>query len=142
MSTKENGDLGEKEVCELVKCPNCGKRLILLPKSYPLYDVQCEGCNFRAQIKSSNHKPSGMVRGAGWDIIEKVLKAGILPPVLILNFKWDEKGRKHQKIIFYPFVPKDHLKKYTLSNTAVRANYRMFNYVNLDKLPMFVLYEV
>ena len=142
MSMRNNGNVGEKEVCGLVSCPNCGKELQLLPESFPLYDVQCEGCNFRAQIKTSNHKPSKTIRGAGWDIMDKVLKAGILPPALILNFKWNEKGKEHQKIIFYPFVPKKHLQKYTVSPDAVRANYKMFNYVNMDRLPHFVLYEI
>lgn len=112
---KEIGDIGEREVVSLVKCPNCGKKLMLLPPSYPLYDLQCEGCNFRAQVKTANHSPRGTVRGAGWDIMDKVLKAGYLPPALILNFKWNEKGAKRQKIIFFPFVPKKNLKKYILS---------------------------
>ncbi len=141
MSCKENGDIGEKEVVELVPCPNCKKKLMLLPPSYPLYDVQCTACNFRAQIKTNNHKPSKVVRGAGWDIMDKVLKAGTLPPPLILNFKWKSKEQAHQEILFYPFVPKEHLQKYTLSETARRANYRMFNCVDLDKLPYFTLYK-
>lgn len=73
--------------------------------------------------------------------MEKVLKAGILRPLLILNFKWKEKGEQFQEIRFYPFVPKSHLKKYTLSPEARRANYRMFNYVNMDKLPYVTLYQ-
>ena len=97
--TQANGTQGEKEVVKLIKCPNCNKDLMLLPKNYPLCDIQCCGCNFRAQIKTANHKPCNVVRGAGWDIMEKVLKAGIMPPLLILNFKWTEKGQEHQKIL-------------------------------------------
>ncbi len=138
---QENGKKGEQEVVDLVSCPNCNKKLMLLPANYPLCDIQCTGCQFRAQIKTANHKPSSVIRGAGWDIMEKVLKAGILPPLLILNFKWEEKGTKSQEIRFYPFVPKSHLKKYTLSQHARRANYRMFNYVNMDKLPYIMLYK-
>ena len=138
---KNNGNIGEQEIVDLVLCPNCGKKLMLLPPNYPLYDIQCTGCNFRAQIKTANHKPLSGVRGAGWDIMEKVLKAGVLPPLLILNFKWKEKNIHHQEIRFYPFVPKSHLQKYTLSSKAKRANYKMFNYVNMDKLPYFVLYQ-
>lgn len=139
--TQENGKIGEQEVVDLVLCPNCKKKLMLLPPNYPLCDIQCTGCQFRAQIKTANSKPSATVRGAGWDIMEKVLKAGILPPLLILNFKWKEKGCQFQEIRFYPFVPKSHLRKYTLSPHARRANYRMFNYVNMDKLPYMVLYK-
>ena len=139
--TQDNGKKGEQEVVDLVLCPNCKKHLMLLPPNYPLCDIQCTGCQFRAQIKTANNKPSSVIRGAGWDIMEKVLKAGILPPLLILNFKWKEKGKQFQEIRFYPFVPKSHLKKYTLSPEARRANYRMFNYVNMDKLPYVTLYQ-
>jgi len=38
---KNSGDLGELEVVKLISCPNCGRDLMLLPKNYPLYDVQC-----------------------------------------------------------------------------------------------------
>lgn len=140
MNNKVSGDSGELEVVELVPCPNCGKKLMLLPQSYPLYDVQCTGCSFRAQVKTNNTKPKAEIFGAGWDIIDKVLKAGFVIPPLIANFKWKEKGRERQEIRFYPFVPKIHLKKRQLSPTARRANYRMFNYTGIDKLPHFILY--
>ena len=139
--TQKNGKKGEQEIVDLILCPNCKKRLILLPSNYPLYDIQCTGCQFRAQIKTANHRPSSVIRGAGWDIMEKVLKAGILPPLLILNFKWGEKDTKFQEIRLYPFVPKSHLKKYTLSPSTKRPNYRMFNYVNMDELPYITLYK-
>lgn len=74
-------------------------------------------------------------------IIEKVLKTGYMVPPLIVNFKWPEKGGAHQKILFYPFVPKTNLKKRVLSPTARRTNYKMFNYVGFDELPHFVLYN-
>ena len=135
------GDIGEKEVVRLVKCPNCSKKLMLLPKNYPLYDTQCTGCSFRAQIKTNNSKPKSEIFGAGWEIIDKVLKSGFMMPPLIANFKWKEKEVERQRIIFYPFVPKENLKKRQLSPTARRANYKMFNYIGLDTLPHFVLYE-
>lgn len=139
--SKKSGDLGEKEIVKLIACPNCKKELMLLPKNYPLYDLQCTGCSFRVQVKTNNSKPKPEIFGAGWEIMDKVLKSGFMVPPLMANFKWTEKGTKHQKIIFYPFIPKAHLKKRQLSPTAKRANYKMFNYVNLDKLPNFVLYE-
>lgn len=135
------GDIGEKEVVALVKCPNCGKSLMQLPKNYPLNDVQCTGCSFRAQIKTNNSKPKAIIFGAGWDVMEKVTKSGYLIPPLIANFKWNEAGVKKQKILFYPFIPKKNLKKRQLSEKARRANYKMFNYVGLDTLPSFVLFE-
>lgn len=135
------GDIGEKEVVAFVKCPNCGKDLMQLPKNYPLNDVQCTGCSFRAQIKTNNSKPKAVIFGAGWDVMEKVTKSGYLIPPLIANFKWIEKGKRKQKILFYPFIPKKNLKKRQLSKTARRANYKMFNYVGLDTLPNFTLFE-
>ncbi len=140
-SNKDSGDFGEQEVVDLVPCPNCGKSLMKLPKNYPLYDLQCTGCSFRAQVKTNNSKPKSEIFGAGWDIMEKVLKSGFMIPPLIANFKWVEKGKEKHKIIFYPFIPKTNLKKRTLPPTARRANYKMFNYIGLDKLPNFVLFE-
>jgi hypothetical protein len=136
---KEFGDAGEREVVELVPCPNCNKELMLLPPNYPMNDVQCSGCNFRAQIKTNNSKPKAEIFGAGWDITDKVLKSGYLMPPLIANFKWTEKGIERHEIRFYPFVPKKNLKMRKLSPTARRANYKMFNYVGLDNLPFFTL---
>ncbi len=138
---KISGDFGEQEVVDLVPCPNCSKSLMLLPINYPMCDVQCTGCNFRAQIKTNNSKPKAEIFGAGWDITEKVLKSGYLSPPLITNYKWQEKGVDRQEILFYPFIPKKNLKKRQLSPTARRANYKMFNYIGLDKLPHFILYS-
>ena len=113
---------------------------MLLPKNYPLYDVQCTGCSFRAQVKTNRSKPKSQIFGAGWIIMEKVLKSGFIVPPLIANFKWSDKHRQNQTILFYPFVPKSHLKKHQLSAKARRANYWMFNYVGLDKLSNIKLY--
>jgi hypothetical protein len=114
---------------------------MLLPKNYPLFDVQCVGCNFRAQVKTNQSKPKNQIFGAGWDIIEKVLKSGFLVPPLITNFLWKDKEGEHQEIRFYPFVPKKNLKMHKLSPTARRANYKMFNYVGIDKIPYFEIYK-
>lgn len=139
---KESGDAGEKDVVEKVPCPNCGKKLMLLPKNYPLYDVQCIGCNFRAQVKTNNIKPTAKeIHGAGWVIVEKVLKSGYLMPSLIVNFKWKNKNELHQEIRFYPFVPKRHLKKYLADIKSRNRKHWMFNYIDVDKIPHFVVYK-
>lgn len=138
---KQFGDEGEKEVVDLVPCPNCGKELMLLPPNYPLFDVQCSGCSFRAQIKTNKSKPKAVMFGAGWEIMDKVLKSGYMVPSLIANFKWEDKTGEHQEIRYYPFVPKKNLHSYQLSETARRANYKMFRYTGLDNLPHFILYE-
>jgi len=140
-SNKKTGDIGEGEVVKFIPCPNCGKRLMRLPEGYPLYDVQCTGCVFRAQVKTNNTKPKGVVFGAGWQIMDKVLKSGFISPPLFLNFKWVEEGRARQEIHFYPFIPKRCLRKYKLSPTARRANYLMFRYEGLNKIPHFILYS-
>jgi len=140
MSNKESGTKGEWEVIKLVPCPNCCKKLIDLPINYPLYDVQCTGCSFRAQVKTNNHRPSNIIFGAGWQIMDKVLKSGFIVPPLFVNFKWVSKGKKFQEIRFFPFVPKTNLKKYRLSEKARRANYWMFTYVGLNDLPYFKVY--
>jgi DNA-directed RNA polymerase subunit RPC12/RpoP len=139
MSNKQTGDFGEKEVIELIKCPNCGNKLVLLPPGFPLYDVQCSRCMFRAQIKTNNSRPKNTIFGAGWDIYNKVLKAGYLAPPLIINFKWQDKKGRHQEIRFYPFIARRNIKKYTLAPTARRANYKMFRYDLGYDTPYFML---
>ncbi len=138
-SNKKAGDAGELDVVTKVPCPNCHKKLMMLPPSYPLYDVQCVGCSFRAQVKTNNSKPKNQIFGAGWDIMEKVLKSGFITPSLIANFIWQDNTGMHQEIRFYPFIPKANLKMHKLSPTARRANYKMFNYIGIDNLPYFIL---
>lgn len=69
ITNKQAGDTGELEVIELVPCPNCGKKLMILPTNYPLFDAQCTSCSFRAQIKTNQSKPkkkSLMLGGKLW----------------------------------------------------------------------------
>jgi hypothetical protein len=136
-----SGESGEQDIVALIACPNCGKKLMQLPKNYPLFDLQCTGCIFRAQVKTNNCKPKDKIFGAGWPIMEKVLKSGFMAPPLIANFKWVESRSNHQKILFFPFIPKSNLKSRTLKSTAKRENYEMFDYVGLLVLPSFVLYH-
>ncbi len=142
MSTnKQAGDFGEQEIVDLILCPNCKKKLMLLPTGYPLFDVQCTGCNFRAQVKTNSCKPKGEIFGATWEIMDKVTKSGYFTPPLIANFKWVEKDQVRQEIRFYPFIPKLNLKKHLARFKNGRKDLWMFNYIGLDKLPFFVLYQ-
>ncbi len=136
-NNKVSGDLGEKEVVELIRCPNCNKKLMLLPRNFPMYDIQCTGCTFRAQVKTNNSKPRNIILGAGYDIYEKVLKAGHLSPSLIVLFRWKSKQGLCREIRFFPFVAKGNIRKYRLSN----RNYKMFLYVKLDKIPFMTLHQ-
>ena len=131
-TNQEIGNKGEKIVCK-IPCPNCKKKLVQLPKNYPLYDVQCSGCSFRAQVKTMKGNPKGTIAGAGWDIMEKVLKSGFLIPPLFAVFVGDRKS----EIRFYPFVPKENLKKFQLSKNHRQPNYKMFSYIKMDELPCF-----
>ena len=141
MNNKQSGDLGEREIVDLVPCPNCQKKMMLLPPNYPMYDVQCMACNFRAQVKTNNCKPKNIVLGAGYDNYEKVMKAGYLSPPLFVIFKWLDNGWNRTQIKFYPFISKGNIRKYTLSPEARRANYRMFRYEKLDKVPNMIVYD-
>lgn len=142
MSNKSTGDAGEIEVCEKVKCPNCQSKLALLPPSFPLADILCTRCQFRAQVKTVSKKPSDTILGAGYDIYEKVFKAGYLLPPLIANFKWTDSSKiDHQEIRFYPLIAKTNIQKYTLSDQAVRKGYRMYRYVGLRKAPFVTVFE-
>ncbi|HEY9481162.1 MAG TPA: hypothetical protein VIR98_02955 [Candidatus Paceibacterota bacterium] len=145
ISKRRNQDVGkqgELEVIQLVSCPNCGKPLAELLPGFPLYDIRCTGCVFQAQVKTINSKPKGSIQGATWNIMESALKTGQLVPRLIVNFKWEEDGAEHQKIIFYPFLSKkDHLKKYFTEIKNPARSLWMFRYVNLDKAVSSVLYE-
>lgn len=137
MGNKEVGDEGEREIVKHVPCPNCKKELMILPPNYPLVDVQCTGCIFRAQVKTVNSSPKNILFGAGWEIMNKVLKSGYMIPPTFFNFKWDN----HQEIRFYPFIPRINLENYQLSPKAKRANYKMFRYVKMNEIPCFVVYK-
>jgi hypothetical protein len=135
---KEIGDTGELEIVDMVPCPNCGKKLMKLPPNYPLYDVQCTGCLFRAQVKTNNIKPQNVIRGAGWEIMNKVFKAGFLTPPLIVNFKWQVKGKNKQEIRFYPFINKSSFIKTVANIKSRNRKHKMFNY-NLKDLKFYLL---
>jgi hypothetical protein len=138
-SRQKNGDLGEIEITKKAPCPNCGKKLILLPLNSPLYDVQCEGCFFRAQIKTSLRSPHSTILGGGWDILHKVLKTGYAAPPLIVNFKCKVGKRTEPTILFFPFITKNHTEHYKLGKNHPQKGYPMFEYVKIIKLPHFRL---
>ncbi len=140
MGNKDVGDWGERYVRDRVACPNCGKGLQLLPTGYPLADVQCTACAFRAQVKTARSRPKGTVHGAGWDVVDKVTKSGHLLPSLLVVWAWPKEKPTNVRVDFFPFISRQALEPYQLSPTAKRANYRMFRY-RLDGLPKATLIE-
>lgn len=138
------GRAGEADIVRLIRCPNCGCRLMPLPRSYPLYDVQCTGCLFRAQVKTNNCKPKSRIFGSGWDILSKNRRAGHLVPPLIVNFKWVEGGRKRRRVMFFPFLSTSNLQPRVRSKRGQRPQYKEFNYVGLldETTPRVVLRDV
>lgn len=141
ISRKTIGDAGERYVQENVPCPNCGKALQGLPESYPLYDVQCTSCLFRAQVKAPGRRPASRIRGAGWSILSGALRTGATVPPLIAAYSWVEAGEPRSEVRFYPFIPKDRLRPRALSKRPdhPRASYKMFDYERLHDLPHFTL---
>lgn len=131
-SNVSRGTDGERDVISKVPCPNCGKRLMALPTGFPLFDVQCTGCVFRAQVKTNNSKPKGIIFGAGFAVMNHVLRTGQMIPPLIANFRWKEHGRERQVILLYPFLTTRHIRKRVLMKGSRRAGYAMFNYVGLQ----------
>lgn len=137
-NNKPKGDAGEKEVVRRVPCPNCGRKLMLMPKNYPMYDIQCTACNFRAQVKTNHTRPHREIFGATWQIMNKVLKAGYLVPALFVLFKWSGKGGAKSELRFYPFIPKHHLKPYKTYIKKQKRRLEMFNYRSVDTIPYFI----
>ena len=139
--SKLAGRTGEKDIVKTVRCPNCGRRLMQLPEGYPLFDVQCTGCVFRAQVKVNNCKTKDQIFGSGWDIMEKNLRIGQLIPPLIVKFHWREGRQSKEVILFFPFLTKANLKQKKRSQYGLRPGYKEFNYVGLmdDKTPKVVL---
>ena len=140
---KQQGDDGEIDVVRRIACPNCGKRLQQLPPGFPLFDVQCRRCVFRAQVKTNRNKPKDEVFGAGYEILAHFLASGQLIPPLIANFRWREGSSVRQRVIFYPFLTMKNIRRRRRGSSGARPGYEEFNYVGLQKegTPKRVLLE-
>jgi hypothetical protein len=140
-SKQITGDTGEAFVASSVPCPYCDRKLELLPKNYPLFDVQCSSCLFRAQVKTSKAPISGTIAGSGWDIKESARKLGVLSPPII-SVSNTRASKETQRVVqFFPFIPESHLKKKQPFKDPghKRLKYRMFDYVRMNEVPRFVL---
>ena len=141
----DSGSKGESEIVRLIRCPNCQSRLMSLPAGFPLFDIQCTRCLFRAQVKTARCAPKSEIFGAGRDILEKNLRAGHLIPPLIVNFHWGAtKGKgRIRKVYLFPFLTKRNLRFRQRSENGKRPGYKEFNYVGLLNVdvPQVVLFD-
>jgi hypothetical protein len=140
---RARGAAGEKFICANVPCPNCGRPLQLLPPGYPLYDVQCSGCVFRAQVKTNVSRHRDQVFGAGYSVLEHYIKSGQLIPPLLMYFRWKEGRRWRKQVHFFPFLTRRNIRPRTRSDSGSHPGYREFNYVGLadDNLPQALLFD-
>jgi Dam-replacing family len=92
---KATGDTGEQYIVDYAPCPACGKKLMRLPPNYPLFDVQCEGCTFRCQVKAAASRPQNQIFGAGWNVFYASLKGGHLVPLLIYVANLGNEAAEH-----------------------------------------------
>jgi hypothetical protein len=141
MSAGESGKAGEHWVTRAIPCPNCQSKLTLLPPGFPLFDVQCSRCLFRAQVKTNRCRPKDQIFGAGWEILDKTLKTGQLIPPLLVNFEWSDKaGKKRHEVHFFPFLTKANIRRHKRSMRGQRPGYKQFNYVGLRNAPSVQLF--
>jgi hypothetical protein len=66
-----------------------------LPPNYPLFDVQCEGCTFRCQVKAAAGRPQNQIFGAGGNVFYASLKGGHLVPPLIYVANLGNEAAEH-----------------------------------------------
>lgn len=142
ITNQQRGDAGERDVIRKVRCPNCGSKLQQLPPSFPIFDVQCTRCVFRAQVKSSNSAPRDEVFGSGHSVLSHYLKAGQIMPPLIVNFRGDKNGRTRQSIMLFPFLTHRNIRRRVRGKRSVREGYKEFNFVGLkhESTPKVVLF--
>jgi hypothetical protein len=142
-SNRSRGDDGELDVIAQVECPHCGHDLQQLPPGFPIFDVQCTRCVFRAQVKTNATKPKGVIFGSGYQVLRHHLLTGQLMPPLIVNFRWTEARRRRQQIVLFPFLTKHNVRQRTRGSKGARPGYSEFNFVGLadEATPRVVLVE-
>lgn len=114
-----------------------------LPVGFPLFDVQCTRCMFRAQVKTARcAPPKDQIFGAGWDVLEKTRKTGQLIPPLLVNYQWQDAstGQARHEIYFFPFLTSCNIRRRQRSLDGQRPGYKEFNYVGLLTAPQMRLF--
>lgn len=139
ISNTESGGRAVAYVISRIACPYCGKALVELPAATPVYDVACERCEFRAQVKSVETPPRGRIRGASARPLAGLRLAGKLSPPLVVVWKWDGETRTAGEVWIFPLVPWSHIRERVLPDThATMAGRLMVDYHDLSVLPHFV----
>lgn len=104
-----------------------------------MYDVACQRCEFRAQVKSVETKPRGRIRGASARPLAGLRLAGKLSPPLIVVWERDGAAQTAGEVWIFPLVPWSHVRKRVLSDKhATMAGRLMVDYHDLARLPHFV----
>lgn len=125
---------------EFVSCPSCGKPLRQLPPGYPLFDVHCVACLFRAQVKRVQEGPRSRLRGASWSVVSLYLRTGQLLPSMLVCFDWPSGKARPGTVYFFPFVPARNVKRRLLTRQHKTDPGRaMAEYVGMLELPHQIL---
>lgn len=104
ISNTESGARAEAFVVEHVRCPYCGKALVRLPPASPVYDVACQRCEFRAQVKSVETPPRARIRGASARPLAGLRLAGKLSPPVIVIWGWNGVKRTAHSVALFPLI--------------------------------------
>lgn len=130
------GDEAESFVAERVPCPSCGSPLRQLPPGYPLFDLQCSACLFRAQVKRVQEKPRSRLRGGSWNVVNTYLRTGQLLPPMFVCFGWPRSRSEPESVYFFPLVPARNVAKRVLSERhKTDAGRAMAEYRDMLSLP-------
>lgn len=140
MSNAARGEEAERFVVSHVPCPSCAHELRALPRGYPLYDIDCTRCLFRAQVKRVLARPRSRIRGASWEVMQHHLKTGHLIPPIFACFGWRSDAVAPESIYFFPFIPATHLKVRVLSANHKTPGRRMTEYERMLELPHMVVW--
>lgn len=134
------GEEAESFVVEHVRCPSCGSALRQLPPGYPLFDVQCSACLFRAQVKRVQEKPRSRLRGGSWSVVSTYLRTGQLLPPMFVCFDWPRSKPEPGAVFFFPLVPAKNVVKRVLTDQhKTDAGRAMAEYRDMLSLPYQVV---
>ena len=107
-----------------------------LAPGYPLFDVQCSRCLFRAQVKRVQERPRNRLRGGSWNVVNTYLRTGQLLPPMFVCFDWPRSELEPGSVYFFPLVPARNVSKRVLSEAhKTDAGRAMVEYREMLSLP-------